>query len=59
MYLVDIATIPANLAGHPGISVPFGKGAGDMPIGMQFLAPKFGEAQICRAASVLEEANNG
>ncbi len=59
MYLVDVATIPANLAGHPGISVPFGTGADDLPIGMQFLGPKFGEATICRAAQALEGVNNG
>lgn len=59
MYLVDVATIPANLAGHPGISVPFGTGEAGLPIGMQFLGPKFGESAICRAARVLEEANNG
>ena len=38
MYLNDVCTIPTNLAGHPGISVPFGTGAGGLPVGVQVLA---------------------
>jgi len=58
MFLVDIATIPANLAGHPGISVPFGTGANDMPVGIQILGGKFGEKKIFQAAKALEVAAN-
>ncbi len=58
MYLVDIATIPANLVGAPAISVPFGTGAADMPVGIQMIGPKFGEGTICRVAKAIEEAKN-
>ncbi|MGD9704687.1 MAG: Asp-tRNA(Asn)/Glu-tRNA(Gln) amidotransferase subunit GatA [Acidimicrobiia bacterium] len=56
MYLCDTYTIPTNLAGHPGMSVPFGTGADDLPVGVQVLAPALGEAVMFRAAAVLEEA---
>jgi aspartyl-tRNA(Asn)/glutamyl-tRNA(Gln) amidotransferase subunit A len=42
MYLTDIYTVSANLAGIPGISVPCGKN-GVLPIGVQFMAPKWRE----------------
>ena len=54
MYLNDICTIPTNLAGHPAMSVPFGKGADNMPIGVQLLGPALSEATMVRAAAVLE-----
>jgi aspartyl-tRNA(Asn)/glutamyl-tRNA(Gln) amidotransferase subunit A len=56
MYLSDVCTIPSNLAGHPAISVPFGTGAGGLPVGVQLLAPTLEEATMFRAAAVLEEA---
>ncbi len=56
MYLSDVCTIPSNLSGHPAMSVPFGFGAGGLPIGVQVLAPALGEAAMFRAAAVLEEA---
>ena len=37
MYLCDTYTIPTNLAGHPGMSVPFGTGADGLPVGVQIL----------------------
>jgi aspartyl-tRNA(Asn)/glutamyl-tRNA(Gln) amidotransferase subunit A len=55
MYLNDVCTIPSNLAGHPAISVPFGTGAGGLPVGVQLLAPLLGEATLLRAAAALEE----
>lgn len=54
MYLSDVCTVPSNLAGHPGMSVPFGCGAGDLPIGVQILAPALGESVMFRVASTLE-----
>jgi aspartyl-tRNA(Asn)/glutamyl-tRNA(Gln) amidotransferase subunit A len=54
MYLSDICTIPTNLAGHPGMSVPYGTGEGGLPVGVQVLAPALGEPVMFRAARVLE-----
>jgi aspartyl-tRNA(Asn)/glutamyl-tRNA(Gln) amidotransferase subunit A len=56
MYLSDVFTIPTNLAGDPAISVPFGLGEGDMPIGVQLLGPGRAEAQLLAAGRVLEVA---
>jgi aspartyl-tRNA(Asn)/glutamyl-tRNA(Gln) amidotransferase subunit A len=56
MYLSDTCTIPTNLAGHAAISVPFGTGAHDLPVGVQVLAPALGEPVMFRAAKVLEAA---
>ena len=44
MYLCDMYTIPSNLSGHPGMSVPFGTGDFGLPVGVQLLAPALGEA---------------
>ncbi len=54
MYLSDVYTIPSNLAGHPAVSVPFGTGQDDLPVGVQVLAPALGEPVMFRAAAVLE-----
>ena len=54
MYLSDVCTIPTNLAGHPGMSVPFGSGEGGLPVGVQVLAPALGEAVMFRVAAALE-----
>lgn len=54
MYLMDIYTISANLAGIPGISVPCGFTAGKLPIGLQLLAPPFEEERLLRAARMYE-----
>ncbi len=54
MYLSDVFTIPTNLAGDPAISVPFGRGEGDMPIGVQLLGPGRSEARLFAAGRVLE-----
>jgi aspartyl-tRNA(Asn)/glutamyl-tRNA(Gln) amidotransferase subunit A len=56
MYLCDTYTIPSNLAGHPGISVPFGTGEAGLPVGVQVLAPALGEAVMFRVAAALEAA---
>jgi aspartyl-tRNA(Asn)/glutamyl-tRNA(Gln) amidotransferase subunit A len=54
MYLNDIFTIPANLAGVPAISVPCGLDAAGLPIGVQLTAPALDEATLLRAAHALE-----
>ena len=54
MYLSDVFTIPTNLAGDPALSVPFGRGEGDLPIGVQLLGPGRSEADLFAAARVLE-----
>ena len=54
MYLSDIYTIPANLAGIPGISVPCGLSPDGLPIGAQLLGKHFDEESLLAAASVIE-----
>ena len=58
MYLADIYTVTASLAGIPGISVPCGKTAGEprLPVGMQILAKHFDEARLLRVADAFEKA---
>jgi aspartyl-tRNA(Asn)/glutamyl-tRNA(Gln) amidotransferase subunit A len=56
MYLCDTYTIPTNLSGHPGMSVPFGTGAHGLPVGVQVLAPTLGEPVMFRVAAELERA---
>ncbi|MDD3437024.1 MAG: Asp-tRNA(Asn)/Glu-tRNA(Gln) amidotransferase subunit GatA [Candidatus Gastranaerophilales bacterium] len=58
MYLTDIATISANLAGIPGISVPAGFDSSGMPIGLQILAPQLGEVKLFNASYKFEQAND-
>ncbi len=53
MYLADVFTVTANLAGLPAISVPVGVSDG-LPVGGQLLAPRWGEATLFRAAYALE-----
>jgi aspartyl-tRNA(Asn)/glutamyl-tRNA(Gln) amidotransferase subunit A len=54
MYLSDVCTIPTNLAGHAAITVPFGTGASDLPVGVQVLAPALGEPAMFRVARAIE-----
>lgn len=55
MYLNDVATIPANLAGIPALSVPCGLASDDqMPVGLQVLAPAFEDARMYRVAAAIE-----
>jgi aspartyl-tRNA(Asn)/glutamyl-tRNA(Gln) amidotransferase subunit A len=56
MYLTDIYTITANLAGIPGLSIPCGLTSGGLPIGLQLLAPAFAEEMLLRTARVFERA---
>ena len=55
MYLQDVATIPANLAGVPGLSLPAGLAKEDgLPVGFQFLAPALADDRLYNAAAALE-----
>ena len=54
MYLSDIYTISANLAGIPGVSIPCGLTSTNLPIGLQLLAPPFEEERLFRAARMFE-----
>lgn len=55
MYLADICTVPVNIAGLPGISIPCGVNQEGMPIGMQLIGPRFGEQTILQAAYTFEQ----
>jgi aspartyl-tRNA(Asn)/glutamyl-tRNA(Gln) amidotransferase subunit A len=57
-YLADIFTLPASLAGLPGMSVPAGFGAHDMPVGMQLIGNYFKEAQLLNVAHRLQQATD-
>jgi aspartyl-tRNA(Asn)/glutamyl-tRNA(Gln) amidotransferase subunit A len=56
MYLNDIFTVTANLAGLPGISVPAGVDAGGLPLGLQVIGKALDEATVFQVASALEKA---
>ncbi len=56
MYLTDIYTIGANLAGIPGLSLPCGQSSDGLPIGLQLLAAPFEEERLLRAARMFERA---
>lgn len=58
MYLSDIYTVSANLAGLPGLSLPCGFTASGLPIGMQLLAPAFAEEKLLRVARMFERATD-
>jgi aspartyl-tRNA(Asn)/glutamyl-tRNA(Gln) amidotransferase subunit A len=55
MYLADVFTIPANMAGIPGISLPCGF-SNDMPVGLQFLGQAFDEATLLGVANAYEQS---
>ncbi|MEW5925672.1 MAG: Asp-tRNA(Asn)/Glu-tRNA(Gln) amidotransferase subunit GatA [Candidatus Zixiibacteriota bacterium] len=57
MYLSDIFTVPANLAGIPAISIPFGKVKDGRPAGIQFMARAFDEISLFRIGRCLEKMN--
>ena len=57
-YLADIFTLPASLAGLPGMSAPAGFGAGNMPVGLQLIGNYFKEAQLLNAAHRLQQATD-
>jgi aspartyl-tRNA(Asn)/glutamyl-tRNA(Gln) amidotransferase subunit A len=58
MYLSDVFTISANLAGLPGISVPCGFTIGGLPVGLQLIARHFDEGTLLRAAHAYEQSTD-
>ncbi|MDP8216575.1 MAG: Asp-tRNA(Asn)/Glu-tRNA(Gln) amidotransferase subunit GatA [Candidatus Kaelpia imicola] len=59
MYLSDIFTIPANLAGIPAISIPVGKNSENLPLGLQIMADYFQEQRLLNIAYGIERAYSG
>src|SRR5205807_1178263 len=55
MYLCDVLTLPVNLAGLPGVSLPCGMADG-LPVGLQVIAPRFQDARALRVAHAYEQA---
>ena len=53
MYLSDVCTLPVNLAGLPGLSLPCGL-SGGLPVGLQLIAPPLGEEMLFRVAAAYE-----
>lgn len=58
MYLEDIFTLPANLAGVPGVSFPVGFDHQGLPVGMQLMGPHFREERLLRAAYFYQQATH-
>ena len=56
MYLNDVFTIPVNLAGLPGVSVPAGFTKTGLPVGLQVIGKAFDEAAVLRTAKAYEGA---
>ena len=58
MYLQDIYTIAVNLAGLPGLSLPCGSGAGDLPVGLQLIGNYFDEAHLLNVAHGFQQGTD-
>lgn len=58
MYMNDVLTVPANIAGLPGISVPAGLSSKGLPVGVQLIGPALSEATLFDFALVLEAASS-
>ena len=56
MYMQDVFTVPANLAGIPGLSVPSGVSADGLPLGLQVLGKAFDEETVLKVGRVIEKA---
>jgi len=57
-YLADIFTLPASLAGLPGMSIPAGFGDGGMPVGLQLIGNYFDEGRLLHAAHAFQQATD-
>ena len=57
-YLADIFTLPASLAGLPGMSIPVGFGAGQMPVGMQLIGNYLQESRLLNVAHRFQTATD-
>jgi aspartyl-tRNA(Asn)/glutamyl-tRNA(Gln) amidotransferase subunit A len=57
-YLADIFTLPASLAGLPGMSLPAGFGEHAMPVGLQLIGNYFGEGTLLHAAHAFQQATD-
>jgi aspartyl-tRNA(Asn)/glutamyl-tRNA(Gln) amidotransferase subunit A len=57
MYLNDVFTIPVNLAGNCGVSIPGGFSEG-LPVGVQLIGPSFGEEILLRAADAFQRVTD-
>ncbi|MCX5874039.1 MAG: Asp-tRNA(Asn)/Glu-tRNA(Gln) amidotransferase subunit GatA [Deltaproteobacteria bacterium] len=55
MYLTDVFTIPVNMAGLPGISCPAGFSSDGLPIGLQLIAPHFGESKLVQLVAAFQK----
>ncbi|MGN1298866.1 MAG: Asp-tRNA(Asn)/Glu-tRNA(Gln) amidotransferase subunit GatA [Candidatus Scatovivens sp.] len=58
MYLADLCTVPVNIAGLPGMSIPYKLDSKGLPIGFQLVGNQFEEEKILRAAYTFEKSNN-
>ncbi len=58
MYLEDVFTLPANLAGLPGLAFPVGFDGQGLPVGMQLLGPRFAEEALFRAAHAYQQVTD-
>ena len=58
MYLEDVFTLPANLAGVPGLAFPVGFDANNLPVGMQLMGRHFDEANLFKIAHAYQQATD-
>ncbi len=58
MYLNDVFTVPASLAGLPGISVPVGLSCDGLPLGLQLIGRPFEEGRVLNSALLMETASD-
>jgi aspartyl-tRNA(Asn)/glutamyl-tRNA(Gln) amidotransferase subunit A len=58
MYLMDVFTLPCNLAGLPGLAVPCGFTKAGLPVGLQLMGRPFDEAKLLRIARAFEREHD-